>query len=1003
MAEFEGLKFNAVLIENITVTGKAIAKALKDFGGGVDLRWLQKELDQLHRATIPLQGDFAAVGSALNKFSTPVGIAIGVLGASGTAIYLTAQKLKQFAQDIVALDALRAQTGLTFGQLEAWQTASAKWLVSVEQAGTAVQTFSNVAAQMLMQSRGGYGSDLAEALKSPQFSMYQSRMPFLDKFKALMSQDVPQTYEALQLTIDEMNKLYDEVLEAYGGREIPTAVVAAQKAKEEFARLFFGDERYAMAVGRLPIITPEDEARATRKVEEAKQYLAQWLRAERAVDRILVVLKNEAMEPFRKLTEKTAKFADEMIRGEGAGGQFADALGDAVTIAKTIYETWVSLEEKLKFADTMGKVVTGARGESPEQQEMKRRLREQLEKRSDIGGSEASENLVGGADEDVIPVSAAYTSGVMDAMRAFDVWRQGGVMAVGERYYGTQWPAWMQSIANVARSPLMGYAGYATPGMLTPGVPPHKGAETVFEGLGGAFVWGGRFYDQWRRSTATGWRGGGGTGEWGERSPEQERHTQQMIDLTRAVNKLDQTMSPLTAALTTGVTPAGVGGGVYGMGGGRSLGSFGRGGGGVGGRTGPAWYGGGAGRSGGGGGATDEEAVQPGGPEPYEGYNSDLAYLRSRGGHDAGFGKGGEGPHSPELVSRAAAAGRAYEAENPGKQARFGEMSRSNALQAQYYRNYRAGGGKAAPPGASQHNPSRGGRAIDLPDSDFRRWMYRGGGRRFGTHFPVSNDAPHMQADPSYKGPSFAGRRSTRAPSTNVEDRRAEPPSGRPTASGADFIQEFRTQDLPTSENIFDKRDDLSTRYEQIAGAIFVDWLERNPNTSIEEKMEKRRQLLEQFGIKERDNSEREAEDKLNSDLYNLRIDIAKPQPSFGVDWNAEIEALQKRQRARYNASVRETERAMAPYQAPWLRELTEDEMQRDPVGAINLKLARRSMDQTLSDEISPEATGNLRVDVNAPAGVQVRASGEGMFEGNVEMSRSMPMDRYEPAAAMEE
>ena len=45
---------------------------------------------------------------------------------------------------------------------------------------------------------------------------------------------------------------------------------------------------------------------------------------------------------------------------------------------------------------------------------------------------------------------------------------------------------------------------------------------------------------------------------------------------------------------------------------------------------------------------------------------------------------------------------------------------------------------------------------MDLPDSGFRQWLKNGNMNRFGLHFPVSGDAPHVQADPNYKG-SFVG------------------------------------------------------------------------------------------------------------------------------------------------------------------------------------------------------------------------------------------------------
>ena len=104
---------------------------------------------------------------------------------------------------------------------------------------------------------------------------------------------------------------------------------------------------------------------------------------------------------------------------------------------------------------------------------------------------------------------------------------------------------------------------------------------------------------------------------------------------------------------------------------------------------------------------------------------------------------------SPELAARLAAAGQAYERQT-GKAPRYGELSRGEDVQKVYRDKYEAGtGGIAAKPGHSQHQ--KGG-AGDLPDSDFRKWLYAGNAKQFGLHFPVKGDTPHVQADPAYKG-----------------------------------------------------------------------------------------------------------------------------------------------------------------------------------------------------------------------------------------------------------
>lgn len=134
-----------------------------------------------------------------------------------------------------------------------------------------------------------------------------------------------------------------------------------------------------------------------------------------------------------------------------------------------------------------------------------------------ISGAEGDEVLLGGTEfsaQSRTDADKSLWSRIMAGLRFADVFRQGGLMRLGEQYAGMTWPSWMESVAWVTRSPMLGYAGYATPGMITPGVPMHRGIETFLEGFGGGLTWGGRFFDQWRRMRANRWGIGGATGNW---------------------------------------------------------------------------------------------------------------------------------------------------------------------------------------------------------------------------------------------------------------------------------------------------------------------------------------------------------------------------------------------------------------------------------------------------------------------------------------------------------
>jgi hypothetical protein len=152
-------------------------------------------------------------------------------------------------------------------------------------------------------------------------------------------------------------------------------------------------------------------------------------------------------------------------------------------------------------------------------------------------------------------------------------------------------------------------------------------------------------------------------------------------------------------------------------------------------------------------GAAPGSAPAPAGASPSAASGSDLDYLASRGGHSSvdrvSKPVGATMGFDPELAARLRAAGEAYEKETGGK-AVYGEGDRDVATQ-QYYWNDSAHGTRyrAAPPGLSMHQK---GMAMDLPDTPFRKWLKEGNMDRFGLHFPVNHDAPHVQANPAFKG-----------------------------------------------------------------------------------------------------------------------------------------------------------------------------------------------------------------------------------------------------------
>jgi hypothetical protein len=178
-------------------------------------------------------------------------------------------------------------------------------------------------------------------------------------------------------------------------------------------------------------------------------------------------------------------------------------------------------------------------------------------------------------------------------------------------------------------------------------------------------------------------------------------------------------------------------------------------------------------------------------------YKDDLRFLQERGGHTSVVkdGKithtpmdapGSYGAVDPELAARLRHAGEAYEKET-GKKAQYGEFSRGEDVQAHYWKE--SEGGKkyaAAPPGRSHHQK---GTAGDLPAGGFRDWLNAGNKDKYGLHFPVKNDAPHVEANPRHRQ-TFAN--TTTSPTAPAWDTSEPPPQ-------ADANTKWPGADAPTA------------------------------------------------------------------------------------------------------------------------------------------------------------------------------------------------------------
>ena len=136
-----------------------------------------------------------------------------------------------------------------------------------------------------------------------------------------------------------------------------------------------------------------------------------------------------------------------------------------------------------------------------------------------------------------------------------------------------------------------------------------------------------------------------------------------------------------------------------------------------------------------------------------------FAERQDRAGRPRRRGQCGD----PPGIRRAAGGCRPSLPKETGKAPAYGEMSRGNDVQNVYWEES-AHGTKyaAASPGHSQHQK---GLATDLPDSGFRKWLVGGNMDRFGLHFPVKNDAPHIQMNAAFKGNLATGAR--RRPGTS--------------------------------------------------------------------------------------------------------------------------------------------------------------------------------------------------------------------------------------------
>ena len=133
-----------------------------------------------------------------------------------------------------------------------------------------------------------------------------------------------------------------------------------------------------------------------------------------------------------------------------------------------------------------------------------------------------------------------------------------------------------------------------------------------------------------------------------------------------------------------------------------------------------------------------------------------AAFLRQRSGSARVDGV------NPVFADRLVKAATDFEAENPGRLARFESLNRTRDEQTRLYQRYQAGqGGLAAPPGQSRHEY---GLAADVPDGAFLNWLHDNGSK-YGLEFlkgrAFLNDSGHVQLAGASPG---AGRLAPQAP-----------------------------------------------------------------------------------------------------------------------------------------------------------------------------------------------------------------------------------------------
>jgi uncharacterized protein (TIGR02594 family) len=261
--EYEELRLNVSLVDNVSSALERIKSSLQNLGGGpsgAGMDRLKRQSQELTGTIKGLTGGFGEAATAIGKFAGPVGLAAGAVVGLGVAVAKALSGLRDYANEMDRLGKMATQTGLSAGQIKSMSEAMERSGISADKATANLSGLAGAMADIgranselrqKLLAGAGQGSDRA------QMEMLLGELGRVANNPEAFANRVRQA----------MDEIYDAVLARTGSS------TRAAEARDKFSREF-GAPDLKHFRGEFQAMTREQAVALEASIRDANEFNA---------------------------------------------------------------------------------------------------------------------------------------------------------------------------------------------------------------------------------------------------------------------------------------------------------------------------------------------------------------------------------------------------------------------------------------------------------------------------------------------------------------------------------------------------------------------------------------------------------------------------------------------------------------------------------------------------------------------------------------------------------